>query len=217
MKRITLFAGHYGSGKTNIAVNYALHLHRQGKAVQIADLDIVNPYFRTKDSAEELEAAGIPLISPAYANSNVDLPALPQEVYGLVQNREICAIMDIGGDERGALALGRYRPYILEENDFEMVFVANFYRPLTRSAEEALEVMREIEAAGGVPFTAIVNNSNIGEETTAEDIRASEGEVKKLCELSHLPLLFTSVEQSLAPAFEGENILPLQLQKKIVY
>ena len=107
MKRITLFAGHYGSGKTNIAVNYALYLHSLGNQVKIADLDIVNPYFRTKDSAEELDAAGIELISPAYANSNVDLPALPQEVYGLVQNQGICAIMDIGGDERGALALGR--------------------------------------------------------------------------------------------------------------
>lgn len=216
MKRVTLFAGHYGSGKTNIAVNYALKLHAEGKAVKIADLDIVNPYFRTKDSAAELEAAGIELISPAFANSNVDLPALPQEVYGLVQNREIYAIMDIGGDERGALALGRYRPYILEENNFEMVFVANFYRPLTRSAEEALEVMREIEAAGGIPFTAIVNNSNIGSETTAEDIRATEGEIKKLSELTSLPVLFTSVKENLAKQFEGESVLPLNLQKKII-
>lgn len=216
MKRITLFAGHYGSGKTNIAVNYALKLHAEGKAVKIADLDIVNPYFRTKDSAEELNAAGIELISPAYANSNVDLPALPQEVYGLVQNRKVYAIMDIGGDERGALALGRYRPYILEENNFEMVFVANFYRPLTRTAEEAIEVMREIESAGGIPFTAIVNNSNIGDETTAEDIRATYGEIEKLSKLTSLPVLFTSVKEDLAKQFEGESVLPLTLQKKII-
>ncbi len=215
MKRITLFAGHYGSGKTNIAVNYALALHAQGKPVQIADLDIVNPYFRTKDSAAELKAAGIRLISPAYANSNVDLPALPQEVYGLVQNQSIYAIMDIGGDERGALALGRYRPYILEENDYEMVFVANFYRPLTRTAEEALDVMREIEAAGGIPFTAIVNNSNLGEETTAQAIKATEAEAEKLATLTGLPLLFTGVRENLATAFEGKAILPLRLQAKI--
>ena len=216
MKRITLFAGHYGSGKTNIAVNYALKLHKLGKPVQIADLDIVNPYFRTKDSAEELAEAGIELISPAYANSNVDLPALPQEVYGLVQNKNIYAIMDIGGDERGALALGRYRPYILEESDYEMVFVANFYRPLTRTAEEAIEVMREIEAAGGIPFTAIVNNSNIGEETSAEDIKASYDEAKKLSELTSLPIIFTTVKEDLVSSFEGEEILPLKLQKKII-
>ena len=216
MKRVFLFAGHYGSGKTNIAVNFALKLHAEGKKVQIADLDIVNPYFRTKDSAEELEAAGIPLISPAYANSNVDLPALPQEVYSLVQNRSFCAIMDIGGDERGALALGRYRSYILEENNYEMVFVANFYRPLTRTAEEALEVMREIEAAGGIPFTAIVNNSNIGAETTIEDIAATQKEVEKLSKLTGLPVLFTAVKEDLAKGINGENILPLKLQKKII-
>lgn len=215
MKRITLFAGHYGSGKTNIAVNYALKLHAEGKAVKIADLDIVNPYFRTKDSAEELAASGIELISPAYANSNVDLPALPQEVYGVVQNREIYAIMDIGGDERGALALGRYRPYILEENNFEMVFVANFYRPLTRTAEEAIEVMREIEAAGGIPFTAIVNNSNIGEETAAEDVKATFAEAERLSRLTALPVLFTSVKKDLVNDFEGENVFALSLQKKI--
>ncbi|MBQ9228050.1 MAG: hypothetical protein IJ168_04380 [Eubacterium sp.] len=215
MKRITLFAGHYGSGKTNIAVNYALALHAQGKPVQIADLDIVNPYFRTKDSAEELAAAGIRLVSPAYANSNVDLPALPQETYGLVQNRNIYAIMDIGGDERGALALGRYRPYILEENSYEMVFVANFYRPLTRTAEEALTVMREIEAAGGIPFTAIVNNSNLGEETTAADIAATAAETQRLSALTKLPVLFTAVKEDLANAFEDSAVLPLKLQKKI--
>ena len=124
--------------------------------------------------------------------------------------------MDIGGDERGALALGRYRPYILEENNFEMVFVANFYRPLTRSAEEAIEVMREIETACGIPFTAIVNNSNIGEETTAEDVRASFSEVKRLSELTKLPILFTSVKESLLNEFEGEEILPLRLQNKII-
>ena len=216
MKRIYLFAGHYGSGKTNIAVNFALKLHADGMAVKIADLDIVNPYFRTKDSAEELAAAGIELISPAFANSNVDLPALPQEVYSLVQNRNICAIMDIGGDERGALALGRYRSYILEENNYEMVFVTNFYRPLTATAEQALEVMREIEAAAGIAFTAIVNNSNLGAETTPEDIRATEAQLEKLCELSGLPLLFTSVKADLAGCFEGESVLALKLQKKLI-
>lgn len=215
MKRITLFAGHYGSGKTNIAVNYALKLHREGLEVKIADLDIVNPYFRTKDSAEELNEAGIELISPAYANSNVDLPALPQEVYGLVQNKNIYAIMDIGGDERGALALGRYRPYILEENNYEMVFVANFYRPLTRNAEEALEVMREIEAAGGIPFTAIVNNSNIGSETTKEAVEKTFEEAERLSKLTSLPILFTSVKKDLAESIKGESVFPLELQKKI--
>ena len=116
-KRLTLFAGHYGSGKTNIAVNYALLLANENKKVCIADLDIVNPYFRTKDSAKELEEAGVILVSPQFANSNVDLPALPAEAYRLVTDQSTYGIMDIGGDDRGAYALGRYVPAILEEDN----------------------------------------------------------------------------------------------------
>lgn len=209
-KRLTIFAGHYGSGKTNLAVNYALNLKRRGCPVKIADLDIVNPYFRTKDSEKELAEAGIPLISPAYANSNVDLPALPQELYSLVQRRDFHAVLDVGGDDRGAYALGRYTPYILEENDYRMVFVANFYRPLTQTPEEALEVMGEIEMACGIRFTCIVNNSNLGGITTAEDVRATEEKAKKLCELSGLPLWMTSAESRIAE----DGWFPMNLQEK---
>lgn len=211
-KRVTLFAGHYGSGKTNIAVNYALHLAKNGYPVTIADLDIVNPYFRTKDSAEDLERAGVRLISSAYANSNVDVPALPAELYALTNDRTRYAILDVGGDDRGALALGRYTPAIKEENDYEMIFVANFYRPLTTTAEEAFEVMKEIETAGGIPFTAIVHNSNLGRETAVEDITVKTAEAEKLSAMTGLPLLFTAAEESLA---DGLDAFPLRLQKKI--
>ncbi len=214
LKRVTLFAGHYGSGKTNIAVNYALKLKNEGKGVKIADLDIVNPYFRTKDSAKQLEAAGIELISPAFANTNVDLPALPAEVYSLMQNKNYFAVLDIGGDDRGAYALGRYRDYILEENNYEMVFVANFYRPLTRTPEEALEVMREIEAASKIPFTAIVNNSNIGNETKPYDVEKTDKMAKKLAVISQLPLIFTSVNEKIAEEVKLDNVFPISLQEK---
>ena len=216
MKRVTLFAGHYGSGKTNIAVNYALWLKEQGKDVIIADMDIVNPYFRTKDSIEVLENNGIELISPEFANSNVDLPALPQEMYRVVQDRSKYAVLDIGGDDRGAYALGRYTPSILDENDYEMVFVANFYRPLTTTPEEALEVMQEVSAAAGIKFTAIVNNSNVGWETTADDILATVNKAEQLSKLSGLPILFTTAEKRVAPLLSEnlENVLPLELQNK---
>lgn len=170
MKRVTLFCGHYGSGKSNIAVNYAEKLAGSGLKTALADIDIVNPYFRSADSKEELEKAGVQVVALPFANSNVDLPALPQEVYGLVQRRDIHAVLDVGGDDRGALALGRFAPYILEENDYEMLFVVNFYRPLTGDPESAFEVLKEIETAAGMQFTGIVNNSNLGEETTKEII-----------------------------------------------
>lgn len=215
-KRITLFAGHYGSGKTNIAVNYALLLSREGKKTAIADLDIVNPYFRTKDSAAELEEAGVELISPQFANSNVDLPALPAEAYRLVEDKTLYAVMDIGGDDRGAYALGRYTPFLLEEDNYRMAFVANPCRPLTRTPEEALEVMREIEAAGGLPFTAIVNNANLAHETTAETVLEAIPYMEKLSKLSGLPVWMTSAEETVAAKLEGRvpGLLSMKLQKK---
>ena len=215
-KRLTLFAGHYGSGKTNIAVNYALYLAGEGKKVCIGDLDIVNPYFRTADSAGELEKAGVELISPQFANSNVDLPALPAEAYRLVQDKTAYAVMDIGGDDRGAYALGRYRPFILEENDYRMAFVANASRPLTRTPEEALEVMREIEAACGIPFTCIVNNTNLAAETTPETVLSSVAYIEKLSALSGLPLWLHTAENSVAVKLAEKlpHVFPLQLQEK---
>ena len=215
-KRLTLFAGHYGSGKTNIAVNYAVHMKRQGKEVVIADLDIVNPYFRTKDSTKELEGEGIRLISSEYANSNVDLPALPSQLYELVENKQSNAVLDIGGDDRGAFALGRYTPAILKENDYEMLFVINRHRPLTSDAQSTVEIMREIEAASGIPFTAIVNNSNIGPETTSDVVRSSYEYANEVSSLTGLPVKFTSVASFVDTSeLEGELLL-LDLQKKII-
>ena len=215
-KRLTLFAGHYGSGKTNIAVNYAMYLAGEGKSVVIGDLDIVNPYFRTADSAKELEQAGVKLISPQFANSNVDLPALPAEAYRLVEDKSIYGIMDIGGDDRGAYAMGRYVPAIRAENNYRMVFVANCYRPLTRTPEDALEVMREIEAACGLAFTDIINNANLGPETTPQTVLESLPYMEKLSEISALPIFAHSAETTVAAGLTDlrEPVLPLRLQEK---
>ena len=212
-KRVTLFAGHYGSGKTNIAVNYALHLKEKYEKVVITDLDIVNPYFRTADSLEELENAGIKLISSEFANSNVDLPALPQDVYSILDDKSAVAILDIGGDDRGAYALGRYETAIREENDYEMLFVFNVYRPLTPDAESALEVMREIETAGKIKFTAIVNNSNLGVLTTKEDVIASVKSAEELSRLSGLPIKMTTVRHELYGELNNKikNLQPMGL------
>ena len=216
-KRVTLFAGHYGSGKTNVAVNFALRLAGEGKPVTLADMDIVNPYYRSKDSAKELESAGVKVIASAYANTNVDVPALPQEMYSVTEDKSRYAVLDVGGDDRGALALGRYAPAILQENDYHMVYVFNASRPLSRTAEAALEIMREIETAGGIPFTAIVNNTNLGRETEWATVTASRAEAEKLSEISGLPLLFTAVEKGVLPPELGEDAFyfPLTLQKTI--
>ncbi len=217
-KRVTLFAGHYGSGKTNIAVNYAIKLSDMSLPVVIADLDIVNPYFRTKDSEKELKEKGIELLCSEYAGSNLDIPALPQTMYRAVQDKNTYAVMDIGGDDVGAVALGRFAPYIKEENNYEMIFVANFFRPLTRNANEALEIMREIEAASHLNFTAIANNSNLGEDTAPQDVLSTKAEIEKLSSLSSLPVVMTAAKESLCSQLKGEvdNLFPLKLQSKII-
>ena len=216
-KRVLLLCGHYGSGKTNIAVNLAQQIKREYPTVTLADLDIVNPYFRSKDSADELEAAGIRLICSNYANSNVDIPALPPDLYALTDDRRMRAIIDVGGDDRGALVLGRLAPAILQENDYEMLMVINCYRPLTRDASSTVEVMREIEAAGGIRFTGLVNNSNLGVETTAEDVLTSMRYAEEVSTMSGLPVVMTAADEKLQEELKGKisNLFSLKLQKKI--
>ncbi len=217
-KRITLVCGHYGSGKTNIAVNMALDLRRKYGKVALADLDIVNPYFRSKDSAEELAKADIRLIVSEYANTNLDIPALPQEMYAIVDDRELMSIVDVGGDDRGAYALGRLSPAILAENNYDMLLVVNRFRPLTPDAPSTIEVMREIEAAASLPFTGIIHNSNLGAETQADDILSSEAYVREIAELSGLPVVLTSAEEQVAKSLAGkvQNLFPMHLQKRPV-
>lgn len=216
-KRITLLCGHYGSGKTNVAIKMAQDIKKGYDNTVIADLDIVNPYFRTKDSIEELKEAGIKLIVSEYAGTNVDIPALPQEMYSIVHDKTVKAVVDVGGDDRGALALGRLSPAIIEENDFEAFLVVNKYRPLTQDAESTFEVLREIETACGIKMTGIVNNSNLGNETTAQDVLDSESYAKDVSRITGLPIVYTAVDERLLSEVEGKisNVLPLKLQSKI--
>lgn len=212
MKRVTLFSGHYGSGKTNIAVNYALGLKKEGLKTLIADLDIVNPYFRTRDSEGALKDAGVEIVVSSYANTNVDVPALPEEMYRIVDDIKTHAVVDVGGDDRGALALGRLAPKLMEENDYEMVFVMNFFRPLTQTADALIKVLREVENASGMKVTALLNNSNLGQATETEDIVKTDALAKEVSERTSLPLLGTTVREDLLPLMEGKVVNPMPIR-----
>ena len=157
------------------------------------------------------------MICSEYANTNVDIPALPQDLYAITDDRSMRVILDIGGDDRGALVLGRIAPAIREENDYEMLMVINRYRPLTRDAESTIEVMREIEQAGGIRFTGLINNSNLGRETTADDVRSTMAYAEETAQKSGLPLVMTAVEESLFAELKDEipNLIALHLQKKL--
>lgn len=215
-KRVILVCGHYGSGKTSIALSLAFALKNAGINTALADLDIVNPYFRSADSRKELEAAGIPLIASGFASSNVDLPALPSNLYAITDGSLDHVIVDVGGDDRGALALGRLREALLAENNYEMLLVINRFRPLTKDAESVCDIRAEIEAACGIPFTGIINNSNLGSETTREIVLSSLPYADDVSRKTGLPLFFTSVCEEIATSMQNEvpGIFPIQLQKQ---
>ena len=217
-KHITLICGHYGSGKTNVAVNLAFELKKQHDNAAIADLDIVNPYFRTRDSEKELSDGGIRVICSPYAGTNLDAPAMPQEMYAITEDKTMKTIVDVGGDDRGAYALGRLSKMITDEDDYEMLMVINRSRPLTRDAESTIEVMREIEAACRIPFTGIVNNTNLGRETTADDVLSSLAYAEEVSALSGLPVVMTTVREDVACDLEGkcETLFPLKLQNNLI-
>lgn len=216
-KRITIISGHYGSGKTNIALNLALDLKKRHENTALADIDIVNPYFRSKDSEEWLNRHGVKLICSPYANSNVDIPALPQEIYSVTDDKSLYSILDVGGDERGALALGRVAYEIAKENNYEMLCVVNKFRPLTSDTASTLEIMREIEDACKLKFTGIINNSNLGAETTAEEVLSSVDYAKDIAESSNLPVVLTTAEKKICDTLRGKikNLYPLEMRIKV--
>lgn len=195
LKRISIITGHYGSGKTNIAVNMAVKLRKDGKKVTIVDLDIVNPYFRTADFRDMLEEKGIRLIAPVYANTNLDLPALPAEVNSVFNDDDSYIIIDVGGDDAGAIALGRYAAMIDKDN-YDMYYVINRYRYQTKNAAEASELLKEIEISARVKATKLINNSNLGEETTLENIDSSIEFAEEVSRQTGLPIAFTCIKQS---------------------
>jgi len=217
-KRLTILCGHYGSGKTNIAVNMAYDLKKQRGNIAVADLDIVNPYFRSKDSQKDFEERGIRLICSEYASSNVDLPSMPADLYSITDDRSLSVILDIGGDDRGAFALGRLRDAILLENDYDMYMVVNQYRPLTPDAQSTIEVMGEIETACGIPFTGIINNSNLARETTAAGVLKSVAYAEEVGRLSGLPVVCTTVMEELYDELRDQisPLFSLQLQAKLI-
>ena len=210
----TIVVGHYGSGKTEFALNLALRLRTEGKRVTIVDLDTVNPYFRTNDIRKKLEALGIGVIAPIYASTNFDLPAVPPEIYAAFEKTEEYVIFDVGGDDEGATALGQYKSRF-DEAPYEMLAVVNAKRPLTATAEEMAESVRLIELTSRLKVSALVNNTNLSYETQLEDVLESVREVERAAQILNIPVKCTSVRQDLAQDIPQEDIFALELQLEL--
>ncbi len=194
-KRVTVITGNYGCGKTNLAVNLALLLEKRGK-VSIVDIDTVNPYFRTADFTNFLRSKGISVFYPRYAGTNLDIPVLSFDPESIIAGSDY-TIIDAGGSEAGAYPIGTNRK-TLEKlgDDPEMLYVFNMYRQTENSPREIVEMMREIERAAGLRCTALVNNSNLGADTTPLLIKKSEKFAKEVERLSGLPLKITCIEEN---------------------
>lgn len=187
--KIYITVGHYGSGKTEYSVNYALHLKKTHDKVFLVDLDIVNPYFRSNDVRALLENAGITVIAPDYAGTNVDIPALPPEVMRIFNEDNAAIVLDVGGDDDGAIALGRYNQFF-KNADYEMSLVVNTRRPLSKTVEEIIEMKENIEIASRLSVTNLIADTNIADETTADIIIEGYELVKEVSEKLGLPIKF---------------------------
>lgn len=185
--KIHIFAGHFGSGKTELALNFAVAAKKAGNEVTIIDLDIVNPYFRSKDAKKYLDKNGIRLIAGKYASTNLDMPIVPAEVLSVFRDNGGVVIFDVGGDDDGAYALGRYLKFFMQFG-YEMHFVVNTKRPMTSNTEEFLEIAERIENASRLKFTDIYNNTNLSHMTDENTLLSDYEIIERLSKAMGIPI-----------------------------
>lgn len=212
-KRLRFVVGHYGSGKTEFSVNYAVKLAKMDKKVALADLDVVNLYFRSREKAETLEKLGIKVISSSVKGSAVDIPAISGEIVTPMQDTSYEAVIDIGGDPAGVRTLGRYVEYLIE-GQYDMFFVLNANRPETQTVEKSIEYLRKIEDTARAKITGIINNTHMLKSTAVEDVLKGQKLAEKICEKTNIPMKYTvaieDIAKELPSNLEGE-IFPIKL------
>lgn len=216
MSRIRVFTGHFGSGKTEIAINYALNLAKQGKKVSLVDIDIVNPYFCIRDMKDKLESQGVRVISANPHFSNAELMVVPPEINAAFNDKSAEVIIDVGGDDMGAIVLGQYNRYFKEE-PYDLYFVINNNRPLTADSKGVEEYIGAIESVSRLKVTHLISNTNLSYETTVEHILKGDKEVQELSEKLNIPYAYTVCRRDLEKHIENKvqgEILPIDIYMK---
>jgi len=186
--RIKILVGHYGSGKTELALNMARSIRQAGRRTALVDLDIVNPFFRSAEQGAWLDANGIRLLAPTFALTAVDIPALPADILSVFHDDSLRVVFDVGGDDAGALALGRYNRYFLESG-YELIYVVNMFRPRSGSVSEIMDMMRRVSECARLQPTGLINNSNLGNLTDRKTIEEGHALLQAVSRESGLPLL----------------------------
>jgi len=213
-KRINIFTGHYGTGKSEIAVNAAVSIKQERENVVLADMDIVNPFFRSLDAKNILESRGISVLAPLFANTNVDVPALIPEIAAAIKNRNNSVILDVGGDEDGARVLGRYRSDI-QDGEYDMFFVINRARPLTGDLEDTLQYMEDIQEASRLKVTKLISNTHYLDQTTPDDVRHGLELSRQVSEKTGIPIAAVSVMEGMEYLAKDPDIPLFVLRKNI--
>lgn len=212
-KRLRFIIGHYGSGKTEFSINYAVKLASMGKKVALADLDVVNLYFRSREKKQILEKLGIRVIGSSIEASAVDIPAISAEIVVPMQDKSYEGIIDVGGDPAGARTLGMYKDYFIE-GQYDMFFVLNANRPETQTVEKATEYLRKIEDTARAKVTGIINNTHMLKSTTVEDVLKGQKLAVELSNSIGIPIKYISaiekVAKELPRDLQGE-IFPMNL------
>ena len=217
--RLTIIIGAYGSGKSEIAVNMSLAQRKAlpDKKLLIADLDIVNPFYRSSDCGEVLEEAGVRLITPLYAGSNVDAPVLTPEMYVIFDDESYQGIFDIGGEDMGAIVLGSIRKRI-ENTDTAIYMAVNTLRPFTSDPEQIAVMTNELTAAAGFKIDGYLNNTNLLEETTAEMLEEGEKKILEASKLTGVPLIANCVMEGVdIPEGKLKDHELFRMERKIHY
>ncbi len=212
-KRINIFSGHYGSGKSEIAVNAAFAIKKEGVSLLMADMDIVNPFFRSVDAKKVLEEAGISVAAPLFANTNVDVPALVPEIAAALKNPNRSVILDVGGDEDGARVLGRYHHEIVE-GSYDMFFVVNRARPMTQNAQDTILYMESIQEASRLKITRLLNNTHFLADTKPEDILYGLELCREISDKTGIPVAATCILDTMAEGLADKLNTPVLLLNK---
>lgn len=213
--RLTVVVGHFGSGKTEFAINLALALRQTRPRVALADLDVVDPYFRSRECEPMLQEKGIRLISSAPTCHDADLPSMPAEVNTLTDDKTLWGVLDIGGDPSGARVLARYRR-ALQSGDCRVLCVINANRPLSDTAEKTVAYLRSIETACGMKVDGLVNNTHCCHLTELGDILHGAEMAQQVSQMTGIPIFCHAVPQQLADAAcqQLDRVFPLELYMK---